>query len=610
MHIKIFKLFILFFIVHLNAFAQSNFYALTHTQNIQIYFSQPDWESQLHALKLSNGGYLQADSIIINDTVLNSIGVKFKGSSSYDATYAKNPFHICLDQYQTQNYQGYTDIKLSNHYQDPSMLREVLSYNILSHYMQCSKANFAELYINGVYIGLYANTEDVNKTFCAQRFLSQKSNTFIKCNPENTPGPQVKSNLKYISADSTDYFSFYRLKSDYGWQELVALCNTISNNPNLASGIIDIDRVIWMLAFNNLTVNLDSYSGCFAQNYYLFKDNKGVFNPIVWDLNMNFGGFPFAGTSNSSMGALSIQNMKAFPVDFHANDPYWPLINIVMQNPQYKRKYIAHMRTIMDECFKSGYYVNLSQQLASIIDTSVAADTNKFFSYQQFQNALIADIYVGNYAVPGIANLMEERIDYLQNQPEFTAIPPVIENINGFYDNANTTAYIQAEVSNASQDGVYMGFRLNIFQKFTQFPMFDDGMHFDGLANDNIYGAVIAADFASSQFYIYAENNNAGIFSPQRAEHEFYNLADIVSAKENFNNGTTKISIVYNHTQHLIIIQSDNSQKIFVNITDMAGKTVFSGLHTSPVFIDTKKLKSAIYAVMAGSYIKNIYVSN
>jgi filamentous hemagglutinin family protein len=47
----------------------------------------------------------------------------------------------------------------------------------------------------------------------------------------------------------------------------------------------------------------------------------------------------------------------------------------------------------------------------------------------------------------------------------------------------------------------------------------------DGTAGDGIFGATINIDARDVQYYIYAENANSGIFSPERAEHEFHQLA-------------------------------------------------------------------------------------
>ena len=50
--------------------------------------------------------------------------------------------------------QGINKLKLSNVIQDPSFIREVLSYEIARKYMPASLANFANLYINDTLWGL------------------------------------------------------------------------------------------------------------------------------------------------------------------------------------------------------------------------------------------------------------------------------------------------------------------------------------------------------------------------------------------------------------------------------------------------------------------------
>jgi hypothetical protein len=55
--------------------------------------------------------------------------------------------------------------------------------------------------------------------------------------------------------------------------------------------------------------------------------------------------------------------------------------------------------------------------------------------------------------------------------------------------------------------------------------MYDDGAHNDGAAADHVYGATVPVDGLTFEYYIYAENANAGLFSPARAEHEFHTLA-------------------------------------------------------------------------------------
>lgn len=514
--------------------AQQTFYDLNTIQTIEIFFSQPNWDYQMDTAKYGMEDFIMADVVIVNGISFDSVGVKYKGNSSYDSTYIKNPMHIELDAYKKQSYQGYKDIKLGNGYADPSMIRETVSYNILSNYSFCPKANFAKLFINGNYVGLYSNAESITKDFCSNHFYSSK-NTFFKCNPIVNPGPTTKSNLRYITgADSSGYANFYEVKSDYGWNDLVALCDSVTNNPASLPNVMDVDRVIWMLAFNNTLVNLDSYSGVFAQNYYLYKDHTGHYNPIVWDLNMCFGGFPFSGAGATGMGSLTIPAMQQLPSTLHSTDTYWPLINDIMNNAMYKRMYYAHMRTILNEAIVSGQYETLAAQFQSLINSDVIADTNKFFTDTDFQNGMIADVSVGSYSVPGIKNLMDARVTYLLGTTDFLYVPPTISNV--IADNTspvlNSTINISATVTNANSAGVYLGYRNLNSDKFTRVQMYDDGAHNDGASGDNVFGNAILVSSALTQYYVYAENNDAGVFSPERAEHEFYNISTNLPAAQ------------------------------------------------------------------------------
>ncbi len=495
-------------------------------QRIELFFSQPDWDYQMDTAKHGADSYIFADYVLINGSQFDSVGVKYKGNSSYDSTYKKNPIHISLNEFKKQNFQGYKDIKLGNGFDDPSLIREVLAYDILGDYMDCSLANFAELYINGSYVGLYSNVESVNSDFCSNHFYSS-SHTFIKCNPIVNPNPTTKSSLRYISGgDSSNYQNFYEIKSDYGWNELVALCDTIANHPSSSSTVLDMDRAIWMLAFNNLTVNLDSYTGVFAQNYYLYKDNNDRFLPVVWDLNMCFGGFPFAGGGATGLGSLTIADEQQLSPDFHATDPYWPLINAVMNNATWKKMYFAHLRTMANEQFSSHQYDTLAAYYSSLIDASVSSDSNKFFSYSQFQTAMTSNTTIGSYEVPGIKTLMDARISYLQTNASFTAVPPVISTV--ICDNTspqlNVAVNITAAVSNTDTSSVYLGFSSAKENPFVKIRMYDDGLHSDGGAGDGVFGASITIDNWQIRYYVYAENNDAGVFSPERAEHEFYTV--------------------------------------------------------------------------------------
>lgn len=428
-------------------FGQS-FYDLSTVQKIEITFSQSNWDQLMDIEKAGAGNYIMAQSVTINGQTFDSVGVKYKGNSTYKSNQTKNPLHIELDTYKDHIYESYTDIKLSNVANDPSFVREVLSYHILRKYMDAPLSNFANVYINGNLIGLYSNSESISKKFVQSRFGS-KDNSFIKCNPPAGAGPGSSDypNLVYQGTDSSKYYASYEMKSNYGWDELIHLCDTLSNKLNDIEKILDVDRALWMLAFNNVLVNLDSYSGAFTQNYYLYKDDHGRFLPIIWDLNESFGRFSMTGTINLN-GTTQKQQMTHL---LHENDASFPLIKQLLSIPMYKRMYLAHCKTILEENFGNNDFFVQGQSLQTTIDAHVQADQNKFFTYANFTSNLSNDISSGGPgpgggSTPGISNLMTGRYTYLMGLNDFKNTEPLISDIKSSNMSAalNDTTYISA----------------------------------------------------------------------------------------------------------------------------------------------------------------------
>jgi hypothetical protein len=512
--------------------AQSNFYDMNVIQRLEITFTQTNWDYMMDTAKAGSEGYIMAAMIKINGVEYDSVGVKYKGNSTYKPNQVKNPLHIELDTYKAQDYQGFTDIKLSNAFNDPSFLREVMSYKIVRNYMQAPQSNFANVYINNQLIGLYSNSESIGNKFVDAHFGS-KSNAFFKCNPIGGAGPggNAYPNLVYLGTDSSLYYSRYEMQSDAGWYDLVNLCDTLVNHTTAIENTLNVNEALWMMAFDNVLVNLDSYIGAFAQNYYLYKDNYNRFRPVVWDLNESFGRFSNTGTTNLNT-TLSKQQMTHL---VHINDSNWPLVKQLLASATFKRMYIAHMRTILSEQFANNSFYNDALSLQNLIKTSVSADPNKFYTYANFISNLTTDISGGNGSAPGLTNLINGRNTYLSALADFTAVQPVISGI-AVSDNhppISALVHITANIANAMASGTFLAYRSGDVEPFKRILMLDDGLHGDGAANDGVYGSSITISAYKTEYYFYAENNQAGIFSPQQAEMNFYTLYTQVAANSN-----------------------------------------------------------------------------
>ncbi len=508
-------------------------YDLNTIQTIEITFAESNWDELLDAAYATTSDYILAESVTVNGTTLDSVGVKYKGNSSYRADQTKNPFHIELDTYKDHEYEGYTDIKLSNGTNDPSFLREVLSYQILRQYMDAPLSNYANVYVNGTLLGLYSNVESISRKFVDSRFGS-KENAFFECSPPDGAGQQSTDlpNLVYLGEDSTDYYDAYELKSDAGWAELIDLCDTLANATDAIEEILDVDRALWMLAFNNVLVNLDSYTGGFSQNYYLYRSDNGRFLPVVWDLNESFGQFSMTGLGNLNSTAAKQQLDHLL----HEDDPTRPLIQELLDVPTYRKRYLAHMKTIVEENFADGDYEETGLELQALIDASVQADDNKFYTYEDFLNNLTEDVGGrtgpggpgggggGGSTSPGITNLMNARATYLLALSDLSATEPAISDVTVSETSPEIGQTVTLTAAVTTANAVYLNYRTGEYDVFTTVELLDDGTQGDGAAGDGVYGTTLEVTGEETQYYVYAENADIGKFSPARAAHEYYTL--------------------------------------------------------------------------------------
>jgi len=504
--------------------AQPGLYDPGSVREFRLYFQEPRWRAMLDSLYLHGENARLTGDLVIDGTFLPGVGVRWKGYSSFSPGRTKNPFNIKLDHvHRSQHYQGYDKLKLANVVQDPSFVREALSYDIARQYMPVSLANYANVYVNDTLIGLYTNVEDVGKDFVEKHFGS-RGNSFFKCDPDVVDLNGQNANLNdRFGTDSTRYYGLYAMQSDHGWGDLLELVRVLNHEPERVHEVLDVDRTLWMHAFNYAVINFDSYVG-YAQNYYLYRDDDGLWNPILWDMDRSFASFRLTDASLYWNGFTINQAIGMDPLMHHHSVSVIPrpLMRNLFLDPMHRRMYLAHLRTIMEENFANREYYARARALRDLITPHVETDPNKFHSFQLYLDNLdraVSDIV----DFPGIAQLMDRRTTYLATYPGMSGQPvigPPAHTPTGI--DPGTLVTITAAVAGA--DTVVLAYRHGERGRFQRVAMLDDGAHGDGAAGDGVYGARITAVTGLVQFHIYAENATAGMFSPQRAAYENHEL--------------------------------------------------------------------------------------
>lgn len=578
--------------------AQADLYDPGTVHEIRIHFHEPDWRHIMDSLFLVGEDERLIGDVTIDGAFLPDVGVRWKGYSSYSPTQMKNPFNIKLDEVHTgQDHQGFQKLKLSNVYQDPSFLRETLSYEIARKYMPASQANYAMVYVNDTLQGLYTNVEDVSKDFLKEHFGS-RSGSFFKCNPPTVDLTGENCNLgTWPGTDSTDYYDVYDLQSDAGWGHLLELIDVLNNDPVSIDQVLNVDRALWMHAFNYALVNFDSYVG-YAQNYYVYRDEWDRWNTIPWDLNMSFASFRLTDASTYWNGFNIQQAITMDPLSHHGSGVSVlprPFMRNLFANGMYRRMYLAHLRTIINENIVSGDYVLRALELRALIDASVQADTNKFYTYQHFLDNLDQSVSVIT-SFPGLTELMDQRADFLAS---YTGIPggPGIGTPAHAPEGISVGGALSITAAISSADTAFLAYRSGDEGLFDHTAMLDDGQHGDGQAGDGVFGASITAASNIITYYIYAENDSAGAFSPEAAAHVTHRIETRLSP------GDLVINELMAYNTGLVV-DEDGSASDWIELFNASGHAISTaGLHLSDDPATPLKWELPAVTLDAGEYL-------
>jgi hypothetical protein len=323
-----------------------------------------------------------------------------------------------------------------------------------------------------------------------------------------------------LGEDSTCYAPFYDIDKKGTWRDFINMTRILNLEPEKIERVLNVDQVLWMLALNNVMVNLDSYTGIFSHNYYLYRINDGRFTPLMWDVNLSFGAFAPPGTELVKLDPFLYQN-----------DPKRPLISKLLAIPMYRKIYIAHIKTVLNDWFLNGKYLTRAKEIAQFIDNAVNEDKNKHFTYDDFKKNMslsVSEIVDGKEAskVIGIEELMKARAEFLHNFPPFQKITPKIEGeptpsvlpVTG----KTPAEQLSIQVNAIGATRVWCLVRNELNAAYRYLPMLDDGLHNDGAAGDSVWGVVF--DKKNVQYYIIAENEEAVSILPERGGKSFFEV--------------------------------------------------------------------------------------
>ena len=497
-------------------------------RNVYLNFSQPDYWSKLKSNYESETNLL-AD-MIVDGQSYPGVGVRFRGNTSYMMIQNsdKKSFAVETDFVdQDQTLMGYKNLKFNNAHGDASFMREVLYARMAARYTPVPKTNYIHLFINNQDWGIYPNIQAIDKTMLEQWFLSNDGARFRATTeetgiPGGPGGPQWgdgTAGMNYLGPDTTLYKKYYSLKSsdiEDPWQKLIKACEELTNvsSANYASlnGFIDIDKILWFLAIENIFTDVDSYVMKGKMDYIVYYEPEtGRTTAMEYDGNSSF-----------QTNAAASSNWGPFK---NAANKNYPLLYKLLNIPEYRQRYLAHYRTILKESFTTEIANSLIDETDKLISSLVVADPKKLYSYNQYSSG-----------INGLKTFVSNRRNFLLSNSEVSQSGPVISSVSFFNEKgiqygqpeSGEKVLVKAEISSASGiNKVNLYYSSAIAGLFKVGQMFDDGTHHDGNAGDGTFGAEIPGmeGGTSVRFYVEAIADNSSLsasYQPAGAEHDVF----------------------------------------------------------------------------------------
>ncbi len=482
-------------------------------RTLYLRFHHKDWAEQMNAFYRTDVE-VPAD-LIVDGKVYADVGVHFRGTSSYFTVRSeKKSFNIAVDYGEDgQRLYGYKTLNLLNGHVDGSFLREVLYNRIARDYIPAMKTNLVKLVINGENWGVYINLQQYNKDFLAEWF-GTKGGIRWKV------GPGRGGALVYAGDDPTAYQETYQLKTsnvENPWEGLIALCKMLDGTTSDAElmeklpSMLNIDQVSWQLAVSNVFMDDDGYIHK-GGDYAIYQDVNDRFYLIPHDNNesLRFGRSGRGGPGGGGPGGWSwgdLENGMVSPVA-HEDNAARPLINRLLSTPEWRARYLAHVRTVVDEWLDWEVLEPIIKEYQTLIDTEVQQDDKKLYGYQEFVTDVPADL----------KRFVNERREYLRNHPEINRPVPKIISVeigSGSPPIANQPVSIEATLGKSvAADSVFLYYNDDRYAVFNQVMMTKE--------KDSFVGQIPAFP-ANTTVYYYVEANavkthGTTTFSPARAE--------------------------------------------------------------------------------------------
>ena len=191
--------------------------------------------------------------------------------------------------------------------------------------------------------------------------------TQLSSNSGNLYKPQGLAATFAEGTDDTGGYSLKNNEEEATYADILELYGILNNTPLYSDqrpawkadleNIFDVETFLKWLSVNTVIQNFDAY-GQMPHNYYLYNNpSTGKLQWIPWDHN------------------LAIKNDRRCPPLNHSNSSMeYPLIHLLLGDPDYYRSYAQHVRDFAQNFFEINELGPLLEEYRALLAPSVAAE--------------------------------------------------------------------------------------------------------------------------------------------------------------------------------------------------------------------------------------------
>ncbi len=384
-------------------------FAGTQVHTVNIRFLCPDyWDSLTVYYNAGFEQYIPA-TVIFDGRQYDSVGVRFKGNSSFTHPNNKKSLRLAFDEFKDLKIDGEKGLHLNNVWGDPTFLREKIFLDYCRDAgIAAPRANYARVSLNDTLWGFYTLIEHVDKRFLSNHYGKNSGDLFKAVDafgPVDTS--KIISDFKWIDGNADSYAQYYELKTDgsaTAWPQLLSILDSLNHGQALDTWMptkINMPALCNAIAANMLFANLDSYTGSGRNFYFYFNPTTSKMEWITWDVGLSFGVFPLNVSNMEGLSLLHVQN---------ADDR--PLWKAIISTPLLRTQYLQAACSQLQSHFITDRLYAHIDSVAAVIRPLVLEDPRKMYTYQQFETNIETEITAdggGGKRKPGLKSFILQR---------------------------------------------------------------------------------------------------------------------------------------------------------------------------------------------------------